>query len=87
MEDAEFLQKLKEKIEASSGIPIQLVIDHEDKRKLLVDLGASPVKVTLGADVLENAGLARMFSQYAILCLKERRVVQEQEFLLYLRRN
>jgi hypothetical protein len=87
MEDTEFLQKLKEKIEASTGTPIHLEIDREDKRRLLVDLGTSPVKVTLGADVLENAGLARMFSQYAILCLKERRVVQEQEFLLYLRRN
>ncbi len=87
MDDTEFLRKLQDKIEGATGTPIQLEIDREDKRRLLVDLGTTPVKVTLGADVLENAGLARMFSQYAILCLKERRVVQEQEFLLYLRRN
>ena len=41
----------------------------------------------IGADALNYPGLARMFLQYSILCLRERRKVGEEEFLRYLRRN
>ena len=87
MEDSEFIHRLKEKIESTTGVSIDLVIDPEDKQRLDVDLSPAVPKVVFGADALEHAGLARMFSQYAILCLNERRGVSEQEFLLYLRRN
>jgi len=87
MEDAEFITQLKEKIEASSGVAIEFEVDHDDGQRFAIDFSDSPPKVIFGSEAIENAGLARMFSQYAILCLKEGREVGKEEFLLYLRRN
>lgn len=87
VEDAEFIRRLKEKIESAAGTPIDLEIDGGDKRRLSIDLSPPAPKVVFGADALENPGLARMYSQYVILCLKERRQVSQLEFLLFLRRN
>jgi len=87
MDDSEFIAKLKSKIETASGASITLEIDHNDKRRLSIDLGTPAPRVVFGADAIEHAGLARMFSQYAILCLKGRRQVSEEEFLAFLRRN
>ena len=87
MDDAEFIAKLKSKIETATGISITMEIDHKDKRRLAVDLATPEPRVIFGADAIEHAGLARMFSQYAILCLRERREVGQEDFLAYLRRN
>lgn len=87
MEDEDFITELKAKIEASSGVAIEFEVDREDGQRFAIDLSDSPPKVVFGVDAIENAGLARMFSQYAILCLKEGREVGKEEFLLYLRRN
>ena len=87
MDDDEFIDRMKEKIESTAETLIELVIDDQDKRRLEVDLSESRPKVIFGSDALLYSGLARMFSQYAILCLKERRLVEQQEFLLFMRRN
>ena len=87
MEDEEFLAQLKQKVEASAGSAIDLHIDQEDKRKLVVDFTGGTPRVVFGADVIEYPGLARMFSQYAILSIRERRQVSEMEFQMFLRRN
>ena len=87
MDDTEFITRLKEKIEASSGVTIDFEVDHDDKQRFDIDFSDSTPKVTFGSEAITNAGLARMFSQYAILCLKEGREVGKEEFLLYLRRN
>ena len=87
MEDLEFIQRLKEKIESISGTAIDLEIDREEQRRCSIDLSMPVPRVVFGSDALSQAGLARMFSQYAILCLKERRQVGEAEFRLFLRRN
>lgn len=87
MEDKDFLSQLKSKMESNTGSPIDLEIDQENKRQLSVDFSGSCPKVVFGADVIEYPGLARMFSQYAILSIKERREVGETEFLAFLRRN
>ncbi len=87
MEDEEFLAQLKQKVEASAGSAIDLQIDQEDKRKLVVDFTGGTPQVVFGADVIEYPGLARMFSQYAILSIRERRQVSEMEFQMFLRRN
>jgi hypothetical protein len=87
MDDKEFLRRLKEKIERTAGTAIELSIDTGDPRKIAIELAATPPKVVFGSDALKDTGIARMFSQYAILALKERRQISEDEFLLYLRRN
>lgn len=87
MDDNEFARLLKEKIELAAGMNIAFEVDHADKERLAIDFSDGVPKVIFGIEAITNAGLARMFSQYAILCLKEGREVNNQEFLLYLRRN
>ena len=87
MDDNEFVRQLKEKIELAAGITIAFEIDHADKERLAIDFSEVIPKVVFGAEAITNAGLARMYSQSAILCLKEGREVNNQDFLLYLRRN
>ena len=41
----------------------------------------------MGSDALKHAGLARMFIQFAILCVNENRKVDNDEFTRFLRRN
>lgn len=87
MDDAEFLRRLQERIERSTGTAIELALDYDNPGRVAVDLHGPLPKVIFGVHILKYPGLARMFMQYAILCLRERRPVKEQEFLLYLRRN
>ncbi|GBD10706.1 hypothetical protein HRbin23_00351 [bacterium HR23] len=87
MDDAEFLRRLQERIERSTGEAIELVVDYDHPGRVAVDLESPRPKVIVGSDALKYPGLARMFMQYAILALRQRRPVEEQEFLLYLRRN
>ncbi|MBF8299054.1 MAG: hypothetical protein HW397_103 [Dehalococcoidia bacterium] len=87
MEDQEFIDQLKEKLETTSGAQIDLEIDNADPKHLSVDFSGSQPRVSFGSDVLQYPGLARMFSQFAILSLRERREVSELEFTLFLRRN
>ena len=87
MDDKEFIDQLKMKLENTTGTPVDLEIDHADPKRLSVDFSGSLPRVSLGSDVLEYPGLARMFSQFAILSIREHREVSEQEFTLFLRRN
>ena len=88
MDDAAFEARIKEKIEQATGAPIELHLDsHHKKGRVSIDFSQTIPRVVFGADVLVDSGLARMSTQYAILSLKEQREVNEQEFLLFLRRN
>ncbi len=87
MDDKEFIDRLRSKMETSTGVAVDLVIDRQDKRHLSIDFTTKTPSIVFGADVLEHPGLARMFSQYAILCINQRREVTELEFLMFLRRN
>lgn len=87
MDDAEFLRRLQERIERSAGENIELVVDYDHPGRVAVDFSGARPKVILGAHALKYPGLARMFMQYAMLALRQRRPIQEQEFLLFLRRN
>lgn len=87
MDDQQFIDQLKEKVESNSGSLIDLEIDREEERRLSVDFSGTLPRVIFGSGVLAYPGLARMFSQFAILSIKERREVSQTEFLLFLRRN
>ena len=87
MEDDAFIDALKTKVETSAGAAIELEIDRKDARRLSIDFSGPTPRVSLGYDVMEYPGLARMFSQYAILSIRERREIGELEFLSFLRRN
>jgi hypothetical protein len=87
MDDAEFLRRLQERIEGAVGEAIELVVDHEEPGRVEVEIEGPRPRVVIGSDALKYPGLARMFMQYAILALRLRRPPDEQEFLLFLRRN
>ena len=87
MDDDEFIRRMKRRIQQSGGFTVELEVDHQNPRNVAVDFSESMPRVVFGADALEYPGMARMFMQHAILCLREHRQVDEQEFLLFLRRN
>ena len=87
MEDEEFLRRFRARIEESAGRPITLRVDPVNRGSVSLDFSGPVPQVTIGADALKYPGLARLFLQYCILCLREGRSVDEHEFLLFLRRN
>ncbi len=87
MDDTEFLRRLKERIESSTAVTVEVDLDDEDPCNVAVDFSSAIPRVIVGADALKYPGLARMLMQYAILCLKTGRVAPQEEFLAFLRRN
>ena len=87
MDDDQFIQRMQQRIQESTGVDVSLELDHEQTGEVDVFLTDAQPRVVMGADALQHAGLARMFIQYAILCIKEGRKVDHEEFTLFLRRN
>ncbi|MQG75733.1 MAG: hypothetical protein FI703_00210 [SAR202 cluster bacterium] len=87
MDDQEFIQNMQKRIEDSAGVAITLELDNDQREDIDVFFSGEKPRVVIGADALVQAGLARMFMQFAILCLKEGRKVEQEEFLWFLRRN
>ena len=85
MEDAEFLEKFKERIKEFSGQAVELELGEHGAFE--IDIERPVPKVRVGKEVLEFPGRARMLMQYTVLCLREHRQVSEDEFLRYLQRN
>ena len=86
MDDSEFLAGIERRIEQSAGEPVHVELDHDNPQGMSVEL-SDPPRIVVGADALNYPGLARTFIQYAILCLRERRTIEEEEFRRFLRRN
>jgi hypothetical protein len=78
---------MQKRIEDSTGVAITLELDHDQREVFDVFFSGEKPRVLMGADALEHAGLARMFMQFAILCLREGRKVEQEEFLRFRRRN
>ena len=87
MDDEEFIQRMQQRIQESTGVTVELEVDHEQPGEIDVFLNGPQPRVVMGADALKHAGLARMFIQYAILCVNENRKVDHDEFTRFLRRN
>ena len=86
MDDGEFVSRIQQRIEESTGSAARVRLDHENRRNIAVEF-TDPATVLMGADALVYPGLARVFTQYAILCLREGRTVEQRDFTLFLRRN
>lgn len=87
MEDDQFIVRIRDRIERGSKTDVRLDIDYEDPATFQIEFSVGQPRVVLGAGVLEHAGLARLYMEYAILCLREGRMVGQEEFLVFLRRN
>ena len=87
MDDAEFIQRMRQRIEESTGVAVTLELDHVQPQEVEVFFTGDTPRVVMGADALQHAGLARMFIQYAILAIREGRNIDHEEFTRFLRRN
>ncbi|MDE2803070.1 MAG: hypothetical protein OXK21_09330 [Chloroflexota bacterium] len=87
MDDAEFIQRMQQRIEESTGVAVTLELDHAEPQEVEIFFTGETPRVVMGADALQHAGLARMFIQYAILAIREGRQVDHEEFTRFLRRN
>jgi hypothetical protein len=87
MEDEQFFDGIKEKIERLVQREVELELDPEAENPVVLDIHSAVPKVTLGGQVLEYPGLARMVVEYVAACIKEERALEPLEFQLLLRRN
>jgi hypothetical protein len=87
MDDREFLEQLKTKIERLTGTQIELELDSDDRSTLTVDLERPLPRVELGANILEYAGFARMAVEYVVASIREKRELGPLEFQILLARN
>ena len=87
MEDHEFVGRIQEKIERSTGRQVELRVDEEDASKIGVELHGDLPLVILGNNVLEYSGFARMGMEYAVACIREERAIDPVEFHVLLARN
>ena len=87
MEDQEFLEKMKAKIETMAGKSVSMVIDSEKADRLEVDPDQFEPKVVVGSAVLEYPGFARMCIEYAVASIREGRRISALEFHMVLGRN
>ena len=87
MEDQEFLDRIRTKIERLTGTPVQLRLDPADESQLKVELDGPEPEIILGSNVLKYAGFARMAIEYAVASIRERRELGSLEFHALLARN
>jgi hypothetical protein len=87
MDDSEFIRRIQQRIQEGAATAVDVELDHRNPRAFEVELSRPIPQIIMGADVLKYPGLARMFIQYAVLCLRERRKVEDLEFRAFLRRN
>ena len=87
MDDQEFLDGIKDKIEKLTGIAISLDVDHHDQNALRVDRETAIPKVVIGSHVLEYSGFARLAVEYAVASLRAGRDLDTLEFQTLLSRN
>ncbi len=87
MDDREFIQRVKEKIERLTDREIDLDIDREHPDRLTLELGIDVPRVVIGSDMLEHAGFGRLAIEYAVASIKRGAEVSQLEFQALLSRN
>ena len=87
MENDEFIQRIREKIERLTDGPVDLRVDVEDLNRIQIDLDPGAPQVTLGANIYKYSGFARMCVEYAVASIRERRDLEPLEFHMLLARN
>ena len=87
MDDQIFLDGIKGKIERLTGAEIQLQLDSVQKNQIKVEFGGPVPEVSLGSNVLQYPGFARMAIEYAVASIRGRRPLGLLEFHILLARN
>ena len=87
MDDQEFVRRIREKIERSTGCAIELHVDDQDPGQLQVEFNREVPQVMVGANILQYSGFARMCVEYAVASIRQQRPIDLLEFHLLLARN
>lgn len=87
MDDDQFLEEIRSKIERLTGQRIELALDAEHELDIGVDWSQDPPRVILSEAILTYPGLARMGIEYTVACLRAGRLIGVEEFEVLLRRN
>ena len=87
LEDQQFIDRIREKIERLTGRRVELLIDAEDSGQLGVELQKEVPVVIMGDNVLEYSGFARMCIEYAVASIRQERAIDPVEFHVLLARN
>ena len=87
MDDRMFLDQVKAKIQRLTGQEVDLQVDSTDTSRLTVELVEPLPKVTVGANLFQYPGFARMAIEYAVACIRQGRRVSPLEFQMLLARN
>ena len=87
MEDEDFIDQMKAKIENLTRSEIKLYLDSIDNNQIKVKLDGQIPEVTVGSNVLQYSGFARMGIEYAVASIREGRELGPLEFHVLLARN
>ena len=87
LDDQEFIQRVKEKIERLTGREIDLEIDRDHQDRLTLELDSMMPRVVIGSNVLEHAGFGRLAIEYAVASIRRGAQVSQLEFQALLSRN
>jgi len=87
MDDQEFLDRIRTKIERLAGKEIQLDIDEADEFRLTGEFAAPVPRMTMGSGVIKYPGFARMAVEFAVASIRQGRDIGLLEFHVLLQRN
>ena len=87
MDDYQFIEQLKAKIQRMVGREIDLVIDNDKDARLSVEHFASRPLVTVGANIFKYPGFGRIAVEYSVACIRQERQVPALDFQVLLSRN
>ena len=87
MDNDEFVQRIKEKVERLTQRSVELVVDQENPEQLWIDFGQEVPRVVLGSNIYQYSGFARMCVEYAVASIRQQRSIEALEFHVLLARN
>lgn len=87
MDDYQFIEQLKAKIQRMVDREIDLVIDNDNDATLSVEHFASRPLVTVGANIFKYPGFGRIAVEYSVACIRQERQVPVLDFQVLLSRN
>ena len=87
MDDQEFLDRIRGKIEKITDTQVQIHLDADQKNQIKVEFESSIPQVTWAPTWLQYPGFARMAIEYAVASIREKRELGLLEFHVLLARN
>jgi hypothetical protein len=87
MDNEEFVQRIREKIERLTQRSVELMVDEDNPEELRLELDREVPLVVLGSNIYQYSGFARMCVEYAVECIRQQRSIEALEFHMLLARN